>query len=205
MPSSSKAIKQKVPQTSQSWLAFSNNELRQAAQNSDELLALLVKELLQCPSSNRPPSALSELLKEFQDLSPAELPSELPPMCAIQHNIDLHLGATLPNLPHYSISPQEHDVLKGMVDELLAKNLIRPSLSPCAVMALSVPKKDASWRMCIDSKEIKKITTKYRFPIPRLEDMLDRMEGARMFSKLDLRSGCWKNRVKIVAAEALVF
>ncbi|KAK1628431.1 hypothetical protein QYE76_002746 [Lolium multiflorum] len=143
------------------------------------------------------PSSLLSLLKEFQDVFPDELPHGLPPLRGIEHRIDLIPGAPLPNRAAYRTNPEDTKEIQRQIQDLLAKGYVRESLSPCAVPVILVPKPDETQQMCMDCRPINAITVRYRHPIPRLDDMLDELSGATIFSKIDLRSGYHQIRMAI--------
>ncbi|XP_057793115.1 uncharacterized protein LOC131009724 [Salvia miltiorrhiza] len=145
--------------------------------------------------SSLPPS-IHSVLQDYADVFPDETQHGLPPLRGIEHQIDFMPGATLPNRPAYRTNPDETKELERQIGELLAQGHVRESLSPCAVPVLLVPKKDSTMRMCCDCRAINNITVKYRHPIPRLDDMLDELHGACVFSKIDLRSGYHQIRIK---------
>ncbi|GJP78554.1 hypothetical protein CLOP_g8845, partial [Closterium sp. NIES-67] len=95
----------------------------------------------------------------------------------------------------YRLSPTELTDMKKQIEYLLAKGLIRPSTSPYGAPVLFTPKPDGSLRMCIDYRALNKQTIKNKYPIPRIDDLLDQLRGATVFSKLDLRSGYWQIRM----------
>ncbi|XP_049372688.1 uncharacterized protein LOC125837645 [Solanum verrucosum] len=102
----------------------------------------------------------------YDELFPDEMPAGLPPLRGIEHQIDFIPGSQIPNRPAYRSNPAETKELSRQVEELLEKGLIKESLSPCAILVILVPKKDGTWRMCIDCRAVNKITVKYRHPIP---------------------------------------
>jgi hypothetical protein len=133
------------------------------------------------------PEEIRELLDNFADIVVDELPNSLPPIRSISHHIYMILGESLPNKATYILTPRENEEVKNQVQELLDKGLVRESLSPCAIPIVLSPKKDGGWRMCIDSRAINKITIRYRFPLPRMDDLMDCLSGANFFSKIDLK------------------
>ena len=159
-------------------------------------LALVAKEVSSNSSIDDVPLEVKIFLDDFVDMVPDELPSELPPLKDIQHTTDLVPSSQLPNLTHHRMNPKDRGELNRQVEGLLEKGFVRHNLSPCVVSTLLTPKKDGSWRMCVDSRGINTITIKYKFPIPHLEDMLDLLVGSSWFSKIDLRSCYHQIRVR---------
>ena len=174
------------------------SEVRSAYLGEAHLLLLVYKESFLNTNDNHIsfPSVVGSLLQEFGDVFPEEIPPGLPPLRGIEHQIDLVPGATIPNRPAYRSNPEETKELQKQVEDLMAKGYVRESLSPCAVPVLLVPKKDGTWRMCIDCRAVNNITVKYRHPIPRLDDMLDELHGSVVFSKIDLKSGYHQIRMR---------
>ena len=135
------------------------------------------------------------IVKDFQDVFPADLPTHLPVARIVDHRIELVPGSEPPSRPMFRMSPTEIDEIKKQVTELQEKGLIQPSQSPYGAPILLVKKKDGGFRMCIDYRALNAITIKNRYPLPRIDELFDRLHGAKYFSKLDLRSGFWQIRV----------
>jgi len=143
------------------------------------------------------PSVVFNVLQEYEDVFLDEVPPGLPPKREIEHQIDLIPGASLPNRAAYRTNPEETKEIQQQVEELIKKKVCaRKSFTPCVVPVLLVPKKVGSWRMCVDYRAINNITIRYRHPIPRLDDMLDELSGAIIFTKNDLRSGYYQIRMR---------
>ncbi|CAI5484601.1 unnamed protein product [Closterium sp. Yama58-4] len=141
------------------------------------------------------PAEVSALLAEFADVFPDELPPGLPPSRAVDHRIELEPGSRPVAKPQWRLSPAETEEMTQQVRHFLAQGFIQPSRSPWAAPILFAPKKDGGLRMCIDYRALNAATVKNRFPVPRVEDLLDAVQGARVFSKIDLRSGYHQIRV----------
>ena len=142
------------------------------------------------------PEEIVELLNKYKDIIANDIPDGLRPVRSIIHCMDLILGASLPNKAPYRLTPTNNEELNRQVHELLQKSLTRESLSPCAIPTVLAPKKNGEWRMCTDSRAINKITVKYRFPMLRMDDIIDCLSGAKYFTKIDLKSGYHQIRIR---------
>jgi hypothetical protein len=135
------------------------------------------------------------LLQKIADVFLDELPAGLPPHRNVGHSIPTEAGAPPLFRPLYRLSPAEMEEVQKTLSELLQKGYIEPSFSPYGAPVLFVSKKDGSLRMVQDYRFLNKITIKNRYPLPRIDDLLDKIGGATHFSSIDLRSGYHQIRI----------
>lgn len=135
------------------------------------------------------------IVNEFPEVFPEELPG-IPPEREIEFCIDLLPGTQPISIPPYRMAPIELKELKGQLQDLLEKGFIRPSTSPWGAPVLFVKKKDGTLRLCVDYRQLNKVTVRNKYPLPRIDDLFDQLHGASCFSKIDLRSGYHQLRIR---------
>jgi hypothetical protein len=125
---------------------------------------------------------------EYPDVFPEELPG-MPPDRDIEFIIELIPGTAPIAQRPYRINPQELEELKKQLTDMLRKGLIHPSASPWGSPVLFVDKRDGTIRLCVDYRKLNEVTIKNKYPLPKIEDLFDQLNGAKVFSKIDLRTG----------------
>ncbi|KAL4385205.1 hypothetical protein GQ457_15G021460 [Hibiscus cannabinus] len=132
---------------------------------------------------------------DFPGVFPEELPG-LSPDRDVEFAIETYFDYALVSISPYHMAPKELEELKTQLQELLDRGFIRPSTSPWGALIFFVKKKDESLRMCIDDRQLNKMTVKNKYPLPRIDDFFDQLRGASVFSKIDLRSGHYQLKVR---------
>nr|GFA27022.1 putative reverse transcriptase domain-containing protein [Tanacetum cinerariifolium] len=135
------------------------------------------------------------IVQDFLDVFPEDLPG-IPLTRQVEFQIDLVPGAAPVAMAPYRLAPSEMKELLEQLKELADKGFIRPSSSPWGALVLFVKKKDGSFRMCIDYQELNKLTGKNRYPLPRIDDLFNQLQGSSVYSKIDMRSGYHQLRVR---------
>lgn len=139
------------------------------------------------------PNCIQQVLDEFKDVFGE--PTELPPRRACDHRIPLMPGAQPVNMRPYRHKPEHKTEIEAQIKEMLKAGVIQPSHSPFSSPVILVKKKDGSWRLCIDYRQLNAMTVVSKFPVPVIEELLDELHGAKWFSKLDLRAGYHQIRI----------
>nr|GEV03900.1 putative reverse transcriptase domain-containing protein [Tanacetum cinerariifolium] len=128
------------------------------------------------------------IVRDFPEVFPEDLPG-IPPARQVEFQIDLVPGAAPVARAHYWLALSKMKELAEQLQEPSDKGFIRPNSSPEGALVLFVKKKDGSFRMCINYHELNKLTVKNRYPLPRINDLFDQLQGSSVYSKIDLRSG----------------
>ena len=135
------------------------------------------------------------VVREFPDVFPDDI-TGLPPDREVEFTIDLIPGTEPISIPPYRMAPAELRELKAQLEELLSKGFIRPSISPWGAPVLFMKKKDGSLRLCIDYRQLNRVTIRNQYPLPRIDELFDQLQGSRVYSKIDLRLGYHQLRVQ---------
>ena len=143
----------------------------------------------------RPDLDLPRVVCEYQDVFPDELP-RLPPQRVVDFGTELHPGTSPISMTPHRMAPVELQELRVQLQELLDKGFIRPSTSPWGAPVLFAKKKDKTLRLCINYRQLNRVTIKNRYPLPRIVDLFDQLGGARVYSKIDLRTSYHQLRVR---------
>ena len=138
---------------------------------------------------------LPRVVCEYADVFPDELPG-LPPYRDVDFGIELHPGTSPISMTPHRMAPVELQELRVQLQELLDKGFIRPSTSPWGAPVLFAKKKDKTLRLCIDYRQLNRVTIKNRYPLPRIDDLFDQLREAQVYSKIDLRTGYHQLRVR---------
>ncbi|GJV31665.1 putative nucleotidyltransferase, ribonuclease H [Tanacetum coccineum] len=170
------------------------NQCRKTTNNNAHGRAYMLRDR----NAHQNPNVVTEdipVVREFLKVFPEDLPG-LPPVRQVEFQIDLIPGATPVARAPYRLAPSVMQELSNQLQELAYRGFIRPSTSPWGAPVLFVKKKDGSFKMCIDYRELNKLTVKNRYPLPRIDDLFDQLQGLSVYSKIDLRSGYHQLRVR---------
>jgi len=141
------------------------------------------------------PKEIVSVLQQFEDVMSPQLLKKLPPRRAIDHRIELVPGTKPSSQAPYRMLPMELAKLRKQLEELIDAGFVRPSKAPYGALVLFQNKADGSLRMCMDYRALNKVTIKNKYLVPLIQDLMDRLSGASIFTKLDLRSGYWQVQV----------
>ncbi|UYV80091.1 hypothetical protein LAZ67_18001653, partial [Cordylochernes scorpioides] len=163
--------------------------------NNDEIQFQINKNL-----SPKEKEDLKQILIKYADLfSPRLGRTNL-----TKHRIDTEDAKPIKHKP-YRVSPKERDIIKDQIDEMLKEGIIRPSSSPWSFPVILVKKRDGKFRFCVDYRKLNEVTVKDVYPIPRIDDVMDTLQGSKYFSAIDLRSGYWQVEIEEKDKEKTAF
>ncbi|KAJ9515186.1 hypothetical protein QJQ45_002319 [Haematococcus lacustris] len=191
-----KTLTLRTPQANPKALVTAKQAARWLRKGGSAMVAMVSLEDLALPVdavSHVQRQHLQDLLDEYSDVF--QPITGLPPERAVGHSIPLQPDGKPPARPSYRMSKPEQDELRKQITDLLAKGLIEPSSSPYAAPVLFVQKKSGELRMCIDYRQLNKITIRDQYPLPRIDDLFDQLAGKTVFSSLDLQAGYHQIRI----------